>query len=325
MSIVIKPEEGEGFLSSFAGAIGATVQHGRVNIPGKYGSGWVTGFLFGKQLRMIVRNYVLFEEVVITRHPDWLTHDMVRISLNNILKTAWGGKIETADDRPALPSITIATNGFEPELHLGRDYGFNDIHIGIDASYLRELLNTELDHPILKNIVANDQPLIFEQVVSVTLQHTAAEIAEALISPPLHHFFYKLKAQELICYLLMELNQRKEGNVQALNSRDIKMLYAVKEQISRDLAKVPVLADLAAYAGISESKLKRLFKQVFGKNIYEFYQSLRMDEAAFLLKHKNMSVSEVGYALGFINMSHFSKVFEQYIGVKPKKFSLAKF
>src|SRR6186713_562950 len=118
MSIVIKPEEGEGFLSSFARSIGTTVDHGRVNIPDKYGSGWVIGFLFGKQLRMIVRNYRLSEEVIITRHPDWLTGNIVQISLNNILRASRDKVAEGREVRPQLPSVTITTNGFEPELYL---------------------------------------------------------------------------------------------------------------------------------------------------------------------------------------------------------------
>ena len=323
MSISITPEYGEGFLSSFAKTIGSTVKNGRVIIPEQFGSGYVMGFLFGKQLRMVVRNYVLNEEMVITRHPDWLTSNMVMISLNNILKVPSKANDDMNSVRLQPPSVTITTNGFEPELHLHRGQRFNDIHLGINAAYLGELLDTQTSHPILKNIVANDQPLVFEQVVSVALQNTAAEIAERVVLAPLHHFFYKLKAQELICYLLMELSQRKEHNIQALNSHDIKMLYAVKDKISGDLAKAPVLAKLADYAGISESKLKRLFKQVFGENIYTYYQSLRMNEAAFLLKNKNMSVSEVGYAMGFTNLSHFTRVFEEHIGLKPKKFMMS--
>jgi AraC-like DNA-binding protein len=322
MSIIVTPAQNQEFLSSFAKSIGSTVEYGRVIIPEKHGNGYVMGFLFGKQLRMVVRNYVLNEEVVITRHPDWLSNNMVMISLNNIIKShkKTGGDIGTA--RPKAPSVTITTKGFEPELNLPRGQRFNDIQIGIDAAYLGELLDAQTSHPVLKNIIANGQPLIFEQIVSVALQNTAAEVSESLIFEPLHRFFYKVKALELICYLLMELSQRKEHNIQALNSQDIKMLYAVRDSIGNDLAKIPVLAELAKYAGISESKLKRIFKQVFGQNIYTYYQSLRMNEAAYLLKNKNMSVSEVGYSLGFSNLGHFTRVFEEHIGLKPKKFSM---
>jgi AraC-like DNA-binding protein len=38
---------------------------------------------------------------------------------------------------------------------------------------------------------------------------------------------------------------------------------------------------------------------------------------------EKLSVSEVGYQMGFSNISHFSRVFEKHIGLKPKKYSAA--
>jgi len=73
---------------------------------------------------------------------------------------------------------------------------------------------------------------------------------------------------------------------------------------------------------MSEPKIRKLFQQTFGKGVFEYYQSARMKEAARLLKDKRLTVSEVGYQLGFTNLSHFSRVFEQYIGTKPKKYSV---
>jgi AraC-like DNA-binding protein len=72
---------------------------------------------------------------------------------------------------------------------------------------------------------------------------------------------------------------------------------------------------------MSPSKLKRLFKQVFGNSIFSYYQGFRMQEAARLLKEEKLSVSEVGCQLGFINLSHFSRVFKEHIGMKPKQYS----
>jgi AraC-like DNA-binding protein len=75
---------------------------------------------------------------------------------------------------------------------------------------------------------------------------------------------------------------------------------------------------------MSVSKIKRLFKQIFGTSIFNYYQNFRMQEAARLLREKKLTVSEVGYQMGFTNLSHFSKVFEEHIGMKPKKYSLSK-
>lgn len=72
MSILIKPEDDEDFLFSFAKSFSSVIEHGRVNIPEEFGYCYVMVFLFGKHMRMVVRNYALFEEVVITRNSDWL-------------------------------------------------------------------------------------------------------------------------------------------------------------------------------------------------------------------------------------------------------------
>jgi AraC-like DNA-binding protein len=319
MSLKIETENDKEFLSSFAKTIGSKVEYGRVNIPPKYGSGYVQGFLFGKNMRMIIRNYELYDDLLIKRAQSDLSPNMIMISFNNILK---GFKNTTADSRTSLPSVTIATKGLGAELHLQGHTSFNAINLGIDATYLRRLLDMELDNTLLKSIVDNNQSVVYEQLVSVALQNTAVEITETFVAPPLQTFFYRNKAEELICYLFMELVQRKDSNIQTLNIKDIKMLYTVKDQITQNLAVAPVLPQMAALAGMSESKLKRLFKQVFGKNIYSYYQSMRMNEAAYLLKNKGLSVSEVGYALGFSNLGHFTKVFEEHIGMKPKRFSL---
>jgi AraC-like DNA-binding protein len=88
------------------------------------------------------------------------------------------------------------------------------------------------------------------------------------------------------------------------------------------MSQPPQLNALAKMAGMSETKMKQLFKQVFGDTIYNYYQNERMHEAGFLLKHAGYSVSETGYRLGFSNLSHFSRLFEKHYGVTPKKYTL---
>ncbi|TDW51713.1 AraC-like DNA-binding protein [Flavobacterium sp. 270] len=101
---------------------------------------------------------------------------------------------------------------------------------------------------------------------------------------------------------------------------DIKAVYAIKSRLQLNLNEPPNIALLAKEAHMSAPKLRKLFKQTFGKGVFEYYQSTRMQEAAQLLKEKRLTVSEAGYRLGFTNLSHFSRVFEQYMGMKPKKY-----
>jgi len=106
-----------------------------------------------------------------------------------------------------------------------------------------------------------------------------------------------------------------------MHINDIKAIYTIKVHLQSHLHVPPNIASLAKEAGMSEPKLRKLFKQTFGKGVFDFYQSARMQKAAQLLKDKRLTVSEVGYELGFTNLSHFSRVFVAHHGIKPKKFS----
>jgi AraC-like DNA-binding protein len=108
-----------------------------------------------------------------------------------------------------------------------------------------------------------------------------------------------------------------------VNNADAEKLIAIRNIILADLSKLPSIHTLAITVGMSETKLKLLFKQTFGDTIYNYYQKVRMEEAAFLLKQAAYSVSEVGYQLGFSNLSHFSRLFQRHYGSTPKKYTTA--
>jgi AraC-like DNA-binding protein len=154
-----------------------------------------------------------------------------------------------------------------------------------------------------------------------SLQKVVDEIVTDPVDETFELFFRRIKAEELICRLLMELKKRDEKHLVALNIQDIQAIYNVKKQMLEHPETPPVINELAVKVHMSPSKLKRLFKQIFGNSIFRYYQEFRMQEAARLLKEEKRSVSEVGYQLGFTNLSHFSRVFTDHIGMKPKQYS----
>jgi AraC-like DNA-binding protein len=175
----------------------------------------------------------------------------------------------------------------------------------------------------LQSLLHNTQPLFFEQIIYPSLQKIVDEIISEPVDETFQLFFLRIKAEELICRLLMELKKRDEKHLYALNIQDIATIYKIKEQMLEHLETPPVIRELAVGAGMSPTKLKRLFRQIFGNSIFSYYQEFRMKEATRLLKEEKLSVSDVGYQLGFTNLSHFSRVFKEHIGMKPKQYSLS--
>ena len=307
-------------LKRLAHLLGTEVKNRRLEIPKKIGKGYCTGFIFNDHIRMLILNYELYKDLVV-ENPDVNTSGrMILFKFQNIFP-----KTETVEMKrqlKAVPSVLIATSRMNTDAVILPDTSAASINIEVDANYLNGLFDLSEKSAVLQSLLQNTQPLLFEQMIYPSLQKIVDEIVTESVGETFELFFRRIKAEELICRLLMELEKRDEKYLYALNIHDIQTLYKVKEQMLEHLETPPVINELAASSNMSPTKLKRLFKQIFGNSIFSYYQEFRMKEAARLLKDEKLSVSEVGYQLGFSNLSHFSKVFDEHIGMKPKKYSL---
>ena len=72
---------------------------------------------------------------------------------------------------------------------------------------------------------------------------------------------------------------------------------------------------------MSSTKLKKIFKSVFGVPIYEYYQQKRMERAGELLATGKYSVKQVAGIIGYSNMSNFTTAFRKYMKQEPSEFS----
>jgi AraC-like DNA-binding protein len=306
-------------LKMLAQLLGTEVKNSRVEIPEKFGKGYCAGFVFNAYVRILILHYELNTELVI-QNPDIITSGrMILFKFQNIFpKTEM---VETGKQLKEIPSVLIATSRMNSDIVIPIDTITATINIEVDANYLNGLFEESEKSPVLRSLLKNTQPLLFEQMIFPSLQRIVDEIVTEPVDETFKLFFLRIKAEELVCRLLMELEKRDEKHLVALNNHDLQNIYKVKTQLLEHLEIPPIITELAVCANMSPTKLKRLFKQIFGNSIFSYYQEFRMKEAARLLKEEKLSVSDVGYQLGFTNLSHFSRVFKEHIGMKPKQYS----
>ena len=309
-------------LKRFAQVLGTELKNRRLDIPEKFGKGYCAGFIFNEHIRMLILNYELNEDIIIENPDINSTGRMILFKFQNIIPET--EPVSIGKRLKAIPSVLIATSNMNTEVIIPIDTNTASINIEVDANYLNALFEFEDKSPVLQSLLQNTQPLLFEQMMYPSLQRIVDEIVTDPVDETFKLFFLRIKAEELICRLLMELEKRVEKHIYALNIQDIQSIYKVKEQMLEHPETPPVIKELAVCVNMSPSKLKRLFKQIFGNSIFSYYQEFRMKEAARLLKVEKLSVSDVGYLLGFTNLSHFSRVFKEHIGTKPKQYSLEK-
>jgi len=306
-------------LKRLAHILGTEIKNSRLEIPEKFGKGYCAGFVFNEHIRMLILNYKLNEDLVV-ENPDIIASGrMILFKFHNILPLS-EPVLKGMQSKP-IPSVLIATSNMNTEVIIPIDTHTASINIEVDANYLNGLFDSSKISPVLQSLLQNTQPLLFEQMMYPFLQKIVDEIVTESVHETFKLFFMRIKAEELICRLLMELEKRDEKHLYALNSQDIQSIYTIKGQMLEHPETPPVINELAVCANMSPTKLKRLFRQIFGNSIFSYYQEFRMKEAARLLKVEKLSVSDVGYKLGFTNLSHFSRVFNEHIGMKPKQYS----
>jgi AraC family transcriptional regulator len=92
-----------------------------------------------------------------------------------------------------------------------------------------------------------------------------------------------------------------------------KVAQYIEEHLPEDIS----LATLAELAGLSPFHFARAFKQSFGLPPHRYLSSLRVEQAKSLLADPAVSVTQVGFNLGFSETSSFTTTFRKHTGLTP--------
>jgi len=173
---------------------------------------------------------------------------------------------------------------------------------------------------IFDSLFGSNEPVAYHTVLPTEL--------DALVEDIIHFKkgeFGKIPlvvAQALELFTLLMRSVKKlvdKDELNGLHPEDYKRLLKRKDQLLSSFDQRVSVEELASEFGISVSKLKRDFKTLFNTSVYQFYTHAKMDEAHRCLKTGNFSVMEVGYDLGYQNLSKFSQMFKKVKGINPKE------
>lgn len=80
------------------------------------------------------------------------------------------------------------------------------------------------------------------------------------------------------------------------------------------------IEELSLDLGISKFHMHRIFKEIFGRNIYESIKSIRLQKASnLLLTNKYSTISSIVNSCGYSSQSSFIKIFKERFGMSPKE------
>lgn len=80
------------------------------------------------------------------------------------------------------------------------------------------------------------------------------------------------------------------------------------------------LSGLSHQLGVHPVTISKHFNKYFGCSYGDYVRKLRIDKSLKLIKNTNHSLTEIAFMCGFADQSHFTRVFKNYTGIKPKYF-----
>lgn len=108
---------------------------------------------------------------------------------------------------------------------------------------------------------------------------------------------------------------------EVLTTSDEKLLTKLKEVTERRMSDPAFdVTALIEEMHMSHSIILNKVKDLTGMSLVEFIRTMRIQKAAQIFRQDKLSVSEVGYMVGFSDPKYFSKCFTREIGKKPTSF-----
>ncbi len=142
------------------------------------------------------------------------------------------------------------------------------------------------------------------------------------IDQPLRLNYIQNRVLLLLEKYIVKLHYRRDIQRKKVRRSDDETLRLMKVEallVKNFAINPPTIDELARISAMSNTKLKKDFKALYGLPIYEYFQKNRMLKAKSLLVLGEYTIKEVGQMVGYSNLSHFANTFKREFGFLPSE------
>lgn len=310
------------YLQDLGRNAGVPVINNRLELPPSIGSGYIKVVELANGLQVLINECVTVQDVSFRREPALHQSYTLRFDeVKNLSALTLQIDEDKLQDDPMIYSGAFLSNSLFG-LSYTANAGIEDrcVNIYFTEKWLEENIGIKTSDDVFKNYFSLKTASLNFEILNLEYRSLMEDIFELDQEQPMQRVIMQnrvmLMLEKFLRSLYTKMNSNRAGV--GINEATLKSIIKVESILVSNLFVLPpTIPELARTAMMSETKLKNVFKAVYGYNIYEYYQKNRMLKAKQLLHSKKMSVKEVGMALGFKNLSNFTIAYKKEFNVLP--------
>ena len=179
------------------------------------------------------------------------------------------------------------------------------------------LIPINMHHPLyIKNMVCDRcKSSVREILKDIAIEFEDLELGEVTLKNPLNE-----KQQATLSTKL------SEQGFELLKDRETQIINQIKSEVIRFVHHQPaslnqtLSAHLSVHLNREYSSLSKLFSQVEGRTIENYYIEQRIEQVKELIIYDELSLSEIAYKLNYSSVAHLSGQFKKVTGMTPTAF-----
>ncbi|MGC4038267.1 MAG: AraC family transcriptional regulator [Chitinophagaceae bacterium] len=309
------------FLDDIAAFLGLQVSENTLHFPESIGTGYMKLIILPGGVEAILSQFRLKHDFLLERKKDnkeYYTFCCEEVKeVSEFSMTIESETYKMKDDSRSAMYLTSFL--YDVGYFLKRDIPVSSIRVLLTPEWIYNYLGFDKKEEALKQYLELKTAGILYRKIDAESSLIMNELLAETDSSLLYSHSRILRLIDTFSSWLTEeiIRHPKTMNI---SSKDIERVRDVEAQLVADFSVTPpTISELAKSVAISESKLKTLFKTVYGLAPYEYFQKHRMEKARMMLLSGKYSIKDVGYSLGYANLSNFTLGFKKQFNQLPSE------
>jgi len=309
------------YLHQLAALFNTTVHNNQIQLSEPIGSGFFRVITSANGPEAILYDFTLNDTFILNRERD--SHEHYTLALDVLEReSGFQIKIDTDEATEAVDRTTafyLTSFLYDVQTVLDKNVNAKGVRLMLTPDWMQHYLQLSQNEAVLEKYLALKTAGVWYKPVTDEMTTLLRDLVSESDKPLL---FYQSKIFRIIehffewLYNEMQLLAGKSG----INRHDVEAAQKIEAKLTADVTILPpTLKELARESAMSESKLKKIFKAVYGYPPYEYYQRQRMQKARLMLLSGDYSVKDVGYTLGYANLSNFTLAFKKVFDKLPSQ------